>query len=114
MRQNFIDDLPLLDVTRYENFFDIYEDENKLYFYNLLKTVSFDQENLDPQIYTTYTVQPKDTYPYISYKKYKTINLWWLICALNNIQNPTSFPEPGTSLKILNIELVNNVLNNIS
>lgn len=114
MKQNTIDLLPELEITRYERLFDVYEDKNKLYFYNLLKTINFSQDNLSPEVYTLYTVQPGDSYPYISYKKYNTINLWWLVCSFNDIQDPTSLPAPGKQIKILNVELINNVLNNIN
>ena len=114
MKQSTIPSLPTLDATRYEHLFDIYEDKDGRFFYNILKTVNFDQEDISPEVYTIHIVQPKETYNLISYKQYKTINLWWLICALNGISNPTKMPIPGTSLKILNVELVNNVLNNIS
>lgn len=114
MKQNNINSLPALDITRYERLFDLYQDTNNNYFYNILKTINFDQTNLTPEIYTLYTVTPGDSYPLISYKQYKTISLWWLICAFNDIQNPTKLPEPGTQIKILGVELVNNILNNIS
>lgn len=114
MKQNNITSLPNLEITRYERLFDVYEDENSIYFYNILKTINFYQENLAPEIYTVYTTLPGDSYPLISYKKYQTINLWWLVCAFNSIQNPTKLPSPGTKLKILNVELINNILNNIN
>ena len=113
MKQNAISDLPQLDITRYERLFNVYEDSNGMYFYNILGTVNFDNTNLNPEIYTTYTVLPGDSYPLISYKFYKTINLWWVICSFNNIDNPTKLPTPTTQLKILNVELVNTVLNTI-
>jgi hypothetical protein len=114
MKQNTISTLPSLDITRYERLFDVYEDTDGLYYYNLLQTVNFNQTNLDPSIYSIYTVLPGDSFPFISYKLYKTINLWWLVCSFNNIHDPTKLPVPSTQLKILNIEFVNNILNNIS
>jgi hypothetical protein len=114
MKQNNISSLPALDATRYERLFDVYQDDGGRFFYNILKTVNFDQENMSPDIYSIHIVQSKETYNLISYKKYNTINLWWLICAFNGINNPTKLPTPGTQLKILNVELVNKILNNIS
>ena len=114
MKQNTVADLPSLNITRYERLFDIYEDKNNIYYYNILKTINFDQSNMSPDIYTIYTTTAGDSYPLISYKKYQTIDLWWLICSFNNISDPTKLPEPGTQLKVLGVELINNILNNIS
>lgn len=113
MKQTDISDLPLLASTRLERLFNIHKDSNGVYFYNLLNTINF-SEDMSPDIYENYTVQGGDTYAYISYKKYKTIDLWWLICTFNNIQNSTIMPQPGTQLKILNKDLINNILNAIN
>jgi hypothetical protein len=43
----------------------------------------------------------------------KSVKLWWLICAVNNIQNPVIHPEPGTVIKILNVQVAREVLSQI-
>lgn len=113
MKQNDITDLPSINLSRVENIFNIYTDNN-LYFYNLLNTVNFDHTNISPIMYYEYNVRQGDTYTAISYRIYNTINLWWLICSFNNIDNPINIPEPGTRLKILYQNYVNEVLNTIS
>jgi hypothetical protein len=99
-KQNSISTLPTLSVLRLENLFNIYSND-KNYFYNLIGTVNIPKD-LDPSTYATFTVT-SDYMPWtlISYKAYNTIDLWWLICSVNNIQNPTQFPKAGTTLKIL-------------
>jgi hypothetical protein len=99
-KQNSITTLPTLSVLRLENLFNIYKND-KNYFYNLIGTVNI-PANLDPSVYDTFVVTT-DNMPWtlISYKAYKTIDLWWLICSVNNIDNPTQFPRAGTKLKIL-------------
>lgn len=110
MKQNDIEILPTLKITRLENLFEVYTDNNDRYFYNLLKTIHFDEKSTPQNIYKYYTVMNGDTYTYISYKTYSTIDLWWLVCAFNNIKDPTKMPEPGTQLKILFSEYVSNIL----
>ena len=108
--QNDISTLPQLESFRYENLFNVYTDVNGRYFYNILSKVNFPQ-NMQPEFYSTYTV-PANGMPwtYISYKIYNTILLWWLICAVNGIQNPVFLPQAGTQLKYLNPEYVRTVI----
>lgn len=109
MKQNEFKDLPKLSPSRYENFFNIYTDEYDYKFYNILKSINiFSSEN--SEIEESYFVQPIDSWTYISYKKYNTTDLWWLVCEYNNIQNPLDFPDPGTELKILKSEYVSYVI----
>lgn len=115
MKQNNITDLPQLESSRYENIFNVYKDSSTdVYYYNILTTVNFDTANMSPSVYEMYTVEAGDSYTYISYKHYGTINLWWLVCSFNSIHNPTQLPTPGTSLKILNREHVVNILTRIN
>lgn len=93
----------------YENIFNIYTDENNFYYYNLLKKVDFPTE-LDPDVFDYYQTLPDETYPNIAYKVYKNVKLWWIVCAANQIDNPTKQPEAGTILKIIRIDTVKSVL----
>lgn len=112
-KQNNLTELIELDTFRYENLFNVYQNENQQYFYNLLAKVNFPEE-ISEEYYTTYTVG-SDLIPYtlISYKVYNTISLWWLICAVNRITNPVDFPAANTQLKILKTQYVRNVLQSI-
>ena len=113
MKQNSFTDLPTLSLYRYENFFNIYTDNNLNKFYNILKSIEvFPSDNTDAEViyYTTYI----DTWHLISYKVYNTMDLWWLICTYNQIQNPVTRPEPGTKLKILKSEYVSVVLSELN
>lgn len=101
MFQNQISELPYLAEDRFENIFSIYLDENNKYYYNLLQTINF-PENLPSGLFSSYTVEPGDTLPFISYKLFGTIYLWWVLCLTNKIDNPTITLEPGTVIKVLN------------
>jgi nucleoid-associated protein YgaU len=105
MVQNEIKELSRLEDERFENIFNLYLDQNDRYFYNLLQGISL-PTNLPDGAYTNYVVEPGDTLPYISYKLFNTINLWWTICLANNIDNPTIKLEPGTELKIIDNNLL--------
>ena len=98
--------IPLQDL---ENLFNVYQDTNDFYFYNLSRTVYF-PTNMDTSFYDGYLTQPKDTYPLIAWKFYKNVKLWWLICASNNIFNPVKQPDPGTPLKIIKPMMLNSIL----
>lgn len=105
MYQNNISTLQRLARERYENIFKIHTDEDGHYFYNLLQNIIF-PDNLPTGFFNYYDVAPGDTLPFISYKTYKSIHLWWTICLVNGIDNPTIKLEPGTKLKILKDDTV--------
>jgi LysM repeat protein len=99
MKQNQISALEKLHPENLENIFNVYQDSDGLYYYNLLQTIAFPQ-NLPLSLFNNYTVSYGDTWPYISYKSYNTPNLWWVILLANNIQNPLEPLLPGTSIKV--------------
>lgn len=103
-----------ISLYRFENFFKVYQDEEKgNLFYNILKNVSVFPAN-DDSIEDEYIVKPDDTWVYISYKQYNTIDLWWLVCEYNGIKNPTQFPKIGTKLKLLKSGYVYSVISEIN
>jgi len=111
--QNNIPDLPPLSVYRYENFFNIYNDEeSSMRFYNLLRNINiFPSEN--SQLEGEYSIDYNDTWVSISYKIYATMELWWLLCSYNQIINPIKMPEAGTKIKFLQPDYVYVILNEI-
>jgi LysM repeat protein len=113
--QNNITDLPRLEEMQYENIFKVYLDKDDFYYYNLLQTVHIPSaEELPAGMFTEYTVTYEDTLPFISHKFYSTTKLWWLICSINKIINPTQILQPGTILKIPKQEIVRTILTEIN
>ena len=112
MKQNQITDLPKLDIENLENMFNVYQDQDGMYFYNLLQTVVFPQ-NLPLSLFVSYTIKYGDTWPYISFKTLDTPNLWWIILLANNIQNPITPLVNGTTIKIPKTTVVKEVLSQI-
>lgn len=110
-KQNEITDLADLESTRYENIFNLGTRDN-YYFFNIIKTVKF-PENLNPELYYTKIITGKKPYTAISFEFYGTQNLWWLILLSNNITNPVDVITPGTRLKIIKREYINDVIQSI-
>lgn len=113
MYQNNITELPRLKNENLENIFNVYQDDNDFYYYNLLQSIHFPQ-NLPDSYFVQYNVTYGDTWPYVSYKVYNNTKLWWVITLANNIVNPTESLAPGTILKIPNIDVVSEILTQIA
>jgi hypothetical protein len=112
-KQNQLTDVSYsLSPQQYENIFNVYSDSDVGYFYNLLKTVNFPSD-ISSDVYDIYVIEPKDTWPLISWKMYNSIFLWWVICSVNNIINPLNMPTPGTEIKIVKTRYLQTILNNI-
>lgn len=109
--QNAISELPKLSEFRYENLFKVYKIDD-YYIYNIINTLKLD-DKLDADFYYTYRVRRPMPWTIVSYENYDTIELWWLICILNKIQNPVQFAESGTDLKILKSEYVRVIVDRI-
>jgi hypothetical protein len=109
MKQNKISNLPTLKPERFENIFNVHQEADGKYYYNLLQTVVLPKK-LPSVFFETYSVKHKDTWPLISYKHYKTPNMWWIILIANHINDPTKFPQIGTTIKIPTTGLVQTIL----
>lgn len=96
----------------FENILNVYKDKDDFYFFNLLNTIHFPAD-LDVNTYDIYIAKPDDWYTIISYRFYKTIKLWWVICGMNNIIDPTYPPYVGRQLKILKPFYLHQVLSTI-
>jgi nucleoid-associated protein YgaU len=115
---NKITDLPAIveqyDITdeNYENLLSVYTDDSGFYYFNLIGTVNFPVE-MAPGTYTLYKTTPDDFYTAISYKHYNTIKLWWVICAANQIMDPTAAPDVGRILRIPTPSTVSSILSDM-
>lgn len=107
-------DIPEINTStfKFENYFNIYETDNGLRFFNLLKNISiFPSEN--SEVEQEYVADGVDTWYSISYKLYGTLNLWWLICLYNEITNPFKPIKSKDVLKVLKPQYVGLVLSEI-
>lgn len=109
--QNNISELPNLNEYKFENLFRVYNIDN-YYVYNINNSLKFDKD-IDSNYYYEWTVNRPLPWTIISYIHYDTINLWWLICIFNEIQNPIRFVETGTVLKIFKPAYVRRIIDQI-
>lgn len=112
MKQSGFNDLPRLKNDNYENIFNIYVDKDDYYFYNLIQTIAFPQ-NLPDGYFDSYDIVYGDTWPYISYKVYKSTAAWWIILLANNIKNPITSLVPGTRIKIPKIQVAKIIISQL-
>lgn len=115
MKQNSINELPLINSNRYENLFNIFtttKNNNYYYYYNILSKITI-PDTTSNTVYQLYKVDKLLPLTTISYNIYNTIHLWWLIVTINKIQNPVKLIAPGSILKILRQEYINNVINKL-
>lgn len=112
MKQNQIQDLPKLNSANYENIFNVYQDQDGKYFYNLLQSVVF-PSNLPANLFSSYTTTYGDTWPYISFKTLNDPNLWWVILLANNIHDATAKIVPGVVLRVPVFRVVQEILGQI-
>jgi hypothetical protein len=109
MKRSELKDLPAISLYRMENFLNVYQGSDGFNFYNLLKSINiFNSSNGSVDIIHSFLLH--DSWTNISYKYYKTIDLWWFICMYNQIINPLKDVEPGTEIKILKPEYIGSVL----
>ncbi len=109
--RNNISNLSKLGEYKYEKLFRVYNIDN-YNVYNIINTIKFDKD-MDNEYYYDWEVNMPLPWTTISYMHYEDINLWWLICILNNIQNPIRFAETGTILKIFKPEYVRKIIDQI-
>ena len=115
MKQNNITELPSINSNRYENLFNVFtttKDNNYYYYYNILNKITI-PDTTSNSVYQAYRVNKLLPLTTISYNNYNTIHLWWLIVVVNKIQNPVKLIAPGSILKILKQDYINNVLNKL-
>lgn len=113
-KQNDIkdNDIPLIGSYNYENMFNVYIDDDGVYFYNILKNLYFPEE-MSPSLFTTIQPLPGELLPQLSYRLYKVVNLWWLIAGVNDIKNPLEPLNADDTLKVVSSPVIRTVLNQI-
>ena len=111
--QQYVNDLPSLELYRYENIFKVFQTgEKNFYYYNILKTIKV-PDDINSDIFLTYTYPSGTPFTTLSYQIYGTTYLWWLICIINKIENPFDTSLNGKTLKIIKKEYLKPILDNI-
>ena len=110
--QNDIPELPDLNKYVMENLFPVHQNNDGKYYYNIIRTV-MSPENLASDTFYQYRIPSPTPLTNLSNRVYGRIELWWLICVVNNINNPVELLPAGTVLKIIHADRVADVLNKI-
>jgi hypothetical protein len=105
-----IDDKSFVEITGHQlsnstflNMFNILQDDNDEYYLNIFRSYSIYEDTLNDVVYFgSYEVDNEDWWEAISYKHYNTVHYWWIHCIANNVVNPFEELEAGDNLKILN------------
>lgn len=101
---------------RYENIFNLYEIEDigtNFIFYNINNKISLPTD-LDDRVFEYWIVPGLMPLTTISYKIYDTQHLWWLIMLVNGIKNPVKLFTPGSTIKTIKKEYLNQVYTSIT
>lgn len=110
--QNDIPDLPNLNKYVLENMFPVHQDTDGKYYYNITRTITA-PDTLSEDKFYKYRVPAPTPLTNLSYNLYGRMELWWLICIVNKIDNPVSLISAGTVLKIIKQSHVNEILNRL-
>lgn len=112
--QNDLENVPRINQYNFENLFKVYSDDTDgSYYYNISNSLFF-PEDLSKDVYYEYRVKGNGmSWTYLSYIHYGTIKLWWLLCSLNNVDNPMDFPKGGTIIKVLHPTVLRDVMRQI-
>ncbi len=82
--------------------FNILQDEDGVQLQNVWRSYSLNDEVTGQTVfYDTYEMEDEEWWDNISYSFYNTPALWWVLCIMNNVQNPFEEIEPGQETKIL-------------
>ena len=82
--------------------FNILQDENNVKLQNVWRSYSLNELITDETIfYQTYEMNDDDWWENVSYQYYDSPNLWWVLCIMNNVENPFEEIEPGQETKVL-------------
>jgi hypothetical protein len=107
-----VKDLFPLSETKYENIFNLAKSD-KYYFYNIIKRISIPDE-LGAEVFVEQYITSEMPWTTFAHTIYGTQDLWWLICCVNKIQNPTTNPTVGKAYKLIKPELVSGILAEIN
>jgi hypothetical protein len=111
--QNSINVLPDLSMYRYEKIFKLYKTGENQYFYNLMQSI-FLPDKIDETVLMYMTMKSSEPWTMVSFKAYKTIELWWLILLTNKVYNPFEMPKEGTVIKLIKPEYIPIILKEIN
>jgi hypothetical protein len=111
--QDKIEELPELELYRYENIFKVYKTgENDFYYYNILKKITL-PDDLNNAFFDFIVLNKNTPLTTVSYELYGTTYLWWLILLVNKIDNPVKSLPIGKKIRYIKNNFLKDILDNI-
>jgi len=108
-KRNNIENLVPISDTRYENILNMNLYNKKYPFYNLIKKVNFPDDITTDAYFESYT-SASIPWTTLAHDVYGDQNLWWIICGVNNVQNPAINPVIGKVYKFIKPTYINTIL----
>jgi hypothetical protein len=100
-----------MDSRVYDNYLRVVTDEDGSQLYDLMRSVRFPEKVLDV-LYDVH-IYRGEQWTKLSYMYYNTIDLYWVILAFNNIDDPFKELPDNTELKIPKPQVVKDVLSKL-
>lgn len=94
--------------SQWINLFNIYQDNNGNYFFNLFNSLQLKDDDINPVYYDEYYATDSDNLFHLSHKFYGNLQLWWIIAEVNKVNDP--FFIEDQKLKILKPEIVSQII----
>jgi hypothetical protein len=102
-----------LPNTSFLNTFPILSEDNE-YFFNIWRSYVLNDKVIDKVLqFNAYEVDSTSWWENISYNYYESVELWWILPIVNNINNPFEELEPGTNLNMLKSGFIYQVIKEI-
>jgi len=101
--------IPLIGSYNYENMFNVYIDDDDMYYYNVLRNLHFPTD-IAPTLFTVISPLPGELLPQLSYRLYKVVNLWWMIAGVNDIKNPLDPLNGDDKIKVVSSAVIQNII----
>jgi len=94
--------------------FNILQDEEGVKFQNIWRSYSLNPLIAEETLFfQAYNMNDDDWWDNISYAAYETPGLWWILCVMNNVQNPFEEVYPGKETNILRDNYIYQVIKEI-
>lgn len=109
-------DIKSIGLDNYDmlNMFNVLIDEEETYFFNIFKEFTVSDTIMDNQSYLNNIIVIDPWWENISYSYYNLIELWWLVCVVNDVLNPFEEIEEAQTLTMLPKNIIMLLQNDMS
>lgn len=109
-------DIKSIGLDNYDmlNMFNVLIDEEETYFFNIFKEFTISSTIMENQSYLNNIIVIDPWWENISYSYYNLIELWWLVCVVNDVLNPFEEIEEAQTLTMLPKNIIMLLQNDMS